>query len=109
MKFKDNLNCVQCELNNWDYDKDGLMFPIAYELAFKFYGTDVTAYVTTRELQKESAYVEFSRVETDGDLLSSFEELFEDNEFKSKVENICKDCWEDNLNSGDYDYKGVKL
>ena len=22
MKFKDNLNCVHCELNNWGYDKN---------------------------------------------------------------------------------------
>ena len=22
MKFKDNLDCVYCELNNWDYDED---------------------------------------------------------------------------------------
>lgn len=107
MKFKDNLNCVQCELNNWDYDKDGLMFPIAYELTFKFHETDVTAYVTTKELQNDSPYVEFSRVETDGDLLESFESVFENNEFKGKVRTICKNCWEDNLNSGDYDYKGL--
>ena len=46
MKFKDNLYCVNCELIHWDYDKDGQKFPISYELTFKFYGTDVIAYIT---------------------------------------------------------------
>ncbi len=109
MKFKDNLKCINCELSNWDYDKDGLTFPIAYELTFKFYGTDVIANVTTKELQKDSLYVEFVSVETDGDLSESFKDVFEANEFKGKVKTICKNCWENNLNSNGYDYKGLKL
>jgi len=109
MKFKDNLNCVHCELNNWDYDKDGLMYPIAYELAFKFYGTDVTACITAEELQNDAEGA-FASVETDGELLTSFEEVFEDNDyFRDKVREVCKECWDDNLNSNDYDYQGLKL
>ena len=106
MKFKENLVCVHCELNNWDYDKDGLQYPISYELTFKFYGTDIIAYVTTDELCCDSEYVEFAAVETTGDLLASFEQMFENNEFKDKVEAVCKECWENSLNSNDYDYKG---
>ena len=109
MKFKNNLNCVHCELNEWDYDKNGLMYPVAYELTFKFYGTDVTAYIEASELQNDAEGA-FASVETDGELLTSFEEVFEDHDyFKDKVREVCKECWEDNLNSNDYDYQGLKL
>ena len=106
MKFKNNLNCVHCELNNWDYDKDGQRFPISYELAFKFYGTDVTAYITSDELQNGGPYVEFAFIETDGELLDSFERVFENNEFQDKVCKVCEDCWNDCLDSNGYNYKG---
>ena len=108
MKFKDNLNCIHCELNNWDYDKDGLKYPIAYELTFKFYGTTITAYITTSELQ-EDAEGTFASVETDGDLLASFEEVFELNDnFIDKLRKVCQECWENDLDSNDYDYQGLK-
>lgn len=106
MKFKDNLNCVHCELNNWNYDKDGQKFPISYELTFKFYGTDVTAYITDYELQNGGPYVEFASIETDGELLDSFERVFENNEFRDKVCKVCEDCWNDCLDSNGYNYKG---
>ena len=109
MKFKDNLTCVHCELNNWDYDSEGCKYPIAYELAFKFYGTDVTAYIKAEELQNDAEGA-FVSVETNGELLSSFEEVFEDNDFfKNKVRKVCENCWEDELDSNDYDYQGLKL
>lgn len=108
MKFKDNLNCVYCGLNNWGYDKNDQKFPVSYELAFKFYGTDIIAYVTADELRCDSKYVEFASIETNGDLLASFEQLFENNEFKDKVETVCKKCWDNSLNSNGYDYKGIQ-
>ena len=106
MKFKDNLYCVHCELNYWDYDEDGQKFPISYELTFKFYGTDVTAYITTEELQNEEPYVHFADIETYGELLESFEQVFENNEFRDKICKVCEDCWNDWLDSTDYNYKG---
>jgi hypothetical protein len=107
MKFKNNLNCIHCELNNWDYDKDGLKYPIAYELTFKFYGTIITAYITTNKLQEDGT---FASVETDGDLLASFEEVFELNDnFIDKLRKVCQECWENELDSNDYDYQGLKL
>jgi hypothetical protein len=107
MKFKDNLNCIHCELNNWDYDDDCLKYPIAYELTFKFYGTTITAYISAEELQEDGT---FAKIETDGELLASFEEVFEDHDyFKDKVRKVCKDCWENELDSNDYDYQGLKL
>lgn len=106
MKFKDNLHCVHCELVNWNYDKDDKKFPILYELTFKFYGTDVTACITTKELQNGGPYVRFAIVETDGELLESFEEVFEDNKFRDKVCKVCENCWNNNLDSNDYNYKG---
>lgn len=109
MKFKDNLTCVHCELNNWDYDNNGSRFPIAYELTFKFYGTDVTAYINAEELQNDAEGT-FASVETNGELLSSFEEVFEEHDyFKDKVRKVCRDCWEDELDSTNYDYQGIKL
>ena len=106
MKFKDNLYCVHCELIHWDYDENDRKFPISYELTFKFYGTDVTAYITSEELQNERPYVEFVSIETNGELLESFEKVFENNEFRDKVCKVCEDCWNDCLDSNDYNYKG---
>ena len=109
MKFKDNLNCTNCELFNWDYDKDGLMYPIVYELAFKFYGTDVIVRIRAEELQNDAEGT-FDSMETDGELLTSFEEVMDDhNYFRDKVKEVCKKCWEESLDSNDYDYKGLKL
>ena len=109
MKFKENLTCVHCELNNWDYDSNGGRFPIAYELTFKFYGTDVTAYINAEELQNDAEGT-FASVETNGELLSSFDEVFEEHDyFKDKVRKVCKDCWENELDSTNYDYQGIKL
>lgn len=106
MKFKDNLHCVHCELNNWNYDENDQKFPISYELTFKFYGTDVTACITAEELQNGEHYVRFAIVETDGELLESFEEVFEDNEFRDKVCKVCENCWNNSLDSNTYNFKG---
>ena len=109
MKFKDNLNCIHCELNNWDYDEDDIKYPIAYELTFKFYGTDITAYIKAEELQSNAEGI-FCSIETAGELLTSFEEVFEDHDyFRDKVNKVCKDCWEDELDSNGYNYQGLKL
>ena len=106
MKFKDNLYCINCELIHWAYDENGRKFPISYELTFTFYGTDVTACITTEELQNGEHYVRFAIVETDGELLESFEEVFEDNEFRDKVCKVCEDCWNNSLDSNTYNFKG---
>ena len=106
MKFKDNLYCINCELIHWDYDENGKQFPISYGLTFTFYGTDVTAYITTKELQSKEPYVEFAVIETDRELLESFEQVFENNEFLYKVCKVCEDCWNNCLDNTDYNYKG---
>lgn len=106
MKFIDNLYCVYCELIHWDYDENGRKFPISYELTFRFYDTDVIAYITTEELQNGGLYVHFAIIETNGELLESFEEVFENNEFRDKVCKVCENCWNDCLDSNNYDYKG---
>ena len=106
MKFKDNLYCINCELIHWGYDENGRKFPISYELTFTFYGTDVTACITTEELQNGEHYVRFAIVETDGELLESFEEVFEDNKFRDKVCKVCENCWNNSLDSNTYNFKG---
>ena len=106
MKFKDNLNCINCELIYWNYDKDGQKFPISYELTFKFYDADVIAYITIEELQNGGPYVKFASIETYGETLDNFEQVFENNEFRDKVCKVCEDCWNDCLDSNDYNYKG---
>ena len=106
MKFIDNLYCVYCELIHWDYDENGRKFPISYELTFRFYDTDVTACITIEELQNGGHYVRFAIVETDGELLESFEKVFENNEFRDKVCKICENCWNNSLDSNNYNYKG---
>jgi predicted Ser/Thr protein kinase len=108
MKFKDNLDCIRYELIHWDYDQDGLRLPISYGLTFKFYGTEVTAYINADELQ-DDAEGTFAQVETDGELLASFEEVFENNNyFRDKVRKVCQECWEEELDSNDYNYQGLK-
>ena len=106
MKFIDNLNCINCELIHWNYDKDDHKFPISYELTFKFYGTDVTAYITSEELQNKGSYIKFASIETNEELLDSFEQVFENNEFRDKVCKVCENCWNDCLDSNNYNYKG---
>ena len=108
-KFKDNLYCIHCELVGWDYDENGRQFPILYRLTFKFYGIDAIAYVTTKELQNGGPYVHFDIIDINGELLESFEQVFENNEFKDKVCKVCEDCWNDWLDSDNYNYKGVLL
>ena len=109
MKFKENLECTYVELFSWDYDKDGLRYPTSYELVFKFYGTTVTAHIEASELREDAEGV-FCFAETDGELLTSFEEVFEDNDyFKDKVKEVCKKCWEDELDTNDYDYQGYEV
>ena len=105
MKFIDNLYCVYCELIHWDYDENDRKFPISYELTFRFYDTDVIAYITTEELQNGGPYVHFAIIETNGELLESFEEVFEDNEFRDKVCKVCENCWNNSLDSNTYNFK----
>ena len=106
MKFKDNLYCINCELVGWDYDENGRQFPILYKLTFKFYGTDVIAYITIEELQNGGPYVKFASIETYGETFDNFEQVFENNEFRDKVCKVCENCWNGNLDSNDYNYKG---
>ena len=109
MKFKENLECAYVELFSWDYDKDGKRFPTMYELFFNFYGTEVIARIKVSELH-DSAEGTVCYKESNGELLTSFEEVFEDNDyFKDKVRKVCKKCWENELGSNDYDYQGFKL
>jgi hypothetical protein len=103
MKFKDNLECIHCELNMWDYDDYGGQYPLAYQLTFKFYGTIVTAWINVSELQTGG----FASVETDGELLASFDEVFENhNYFIDKIRKVCKECWENVLDNIHYDFEG---
>ena len=105
-KFKDNLYCINCELVGWNFDENGRQFPILYKLTFKFYGIDAIAYVTTKELQNGGPYVHFDIIDITGDLFDSFEKIFENYEFRDKVCKVCENCWNNNLDSNDYNYKG---
>ena len=105
-KFKDNLYCIRCELVGWNFDENGRQFPILYGLTFKFYGIDAITYVTTKELQNGGPYVHFDIIDITGDLFDSFEKIFENYEFRDKVCKVCENCWNNNLDSNDYNYKG---
>ena len=108
MKFKENLECTFCELYSWDYDENGYRYPTIYELVFEFYGTKITAWINATELQDNSEGA-FSQIETNGELLTSFEEVFDDyDNFKDKVREVCKKCWEEELDTNDYNYQGLK-
>lgn len=108
MKFKDNLECTYHELYSWDYDEGGFMYPSIYELVFEFYGTRITAWIRAEELQDDAGCA-FCQVETSGELLASFEEVFENNDnFRDKLKAECKKCWEEELDTNEYNYQGLK-
>jgi len=70
--------------------------PIEYVLNFKFQGEDVLAKLTTTNLSNfiYGTELEPYYVQTPSDLLSSFENEFNNDEFCEKVCDYCKNLWE---------------
>ena len=108
MKIKKGLTCVDCELHHWDFDSEGNKYPISYVLHCKFHKTDVFAVIHTSELQSISEFVKFEYVNTNSDLLASFEDVFLVNDLKDVIRSICRKCWNSELDSIVYDYLGFK-
>ena len=106
VELREHLICTNVELNNWDYDDDGMKYPKAYTLAFRFHGVQVTATLSTGDLFEGD--IKFGTVECDGDLLASFEDVFEQNDFTVEISNLCEGCWKDEEEESKYNFVGDK-
>ena len=108
VELKENLYCTHVELNNWDYDEEDQMRPITYELSFRYYGVEVSAFISIIRLQKHE--VDFSMVECDGDLMESFENLFCDSgKLCEKIFELCKKHWDEvEGKDSEYNFDGTR-
>ena len=108
VELKENLYCTHVELNNWDYDREDQMRPLIYELSFRYYGVEVSAYISIIRLQNQE--VDFSRVECDGGLLESFINLFRDSdELGVKIFELCKRHWDEvEGKESEYEFDGTR-
>lgn len=108
VELKENLYCTHVELNNWDYDEEDQMRPITYELSFRYYGVEVSAYLTTESLKDKR--LDFSMVECASDLLASFEDIFISSNFlDDKIFELCKKHWDEvEGKESEYEYDGTR-
>lgn len=108
VELKENLYCTHVELNNWDYDEEDQKRPITYELSFRYYGVEVSAYLTTESLKDKR--VDFSMVECASDLLASFEDIFISSNFlDDKIFELCKKHWDEvEGKDSEYNYDGTR-
>lgn len=108
VEMKEDLYCTHVGLDNWDYDEEDQKRPINYELHFRYYGVEVSAYISTKKLQMSE--LDFSMVECDGDLLESFENLFRDNgELREKIFELCKKHWDEvDGKESEYNFDGTR-
>lgn len=90
------------ELNNWGYEEvedeeeyDSIPFPKCFELTFKFYDCEFTAYFSQKNIEKDS--FEPISLEGDGDLFDSFNQKMEDEEFKDDIKTACEKIWKESL------------
>ena len=109
VELKENLYCTHVELNNWDYDEEDQMRPITYELSFRYYGVEVSAYLTTESLKDKR--LDFSMVECASDLLASFEDIFISSNFlDDKIFELCKKHWDEvEGKDSEYEFDGTRL
>lgn len=107
VELKENLYCTHVELNNWDYDEEDQKRPITYELSFRYYGVEVSAYLTTESLKDKR--LDFSMVECASDLLASFEDIFISSNFlDDKIFELCKKHWDEvDGKDSEYNYDGT--
>lgn len=108
VELKENLYCTHVELNNWDYDEEDQKRPITYELSFRYYGVEVSAYLTTESLKDKR--LDFSMVECASDLLASFEDIFISSNFlDDKIFELCKKHWDEvEGKDSEYNYDGTR-
>lgn len=108
VELKENLYCTHVELNNWDYDEEDQKRPITYELSFRYYGVEVSAYLTTESLKDKR--LDFSMEECASDLLASFEDIFISSNFlDDKIFELCKKHWDEvEGKDSEYNYDGTR-
>ena len=108
VELKENLYCTHVELNNWDYDEEDQKRPITYERSFRYYGVEVSAYLTTESLKDKR--LDFSMVECASDLLASFEDIFISSNFlDDKIFELCKKHWDEvEGKDSEYNYDGTR-
>ena len=82
-----NILLVCGELNNWGYKEiedseeyDSIPFPKCFELTFKFYDCEFTAYFSQKNIEKDN-----------------FNQKMEDEEFKDDIKAACEKIWKESL------------
>lgn len=94
VEIKENLICTQVSVHDWKYDEEDEMYPVLYELDFRYYDTEISAYLSTVRLQKQELV--FDMIEGEGDLLNAFEDILHFNvELGNKIYELCKKCWDE--------------
>lgn len=109
VELEENLYCTHVELNYWDYDEEDQKRPITYELSFRYYGVEVSAFLNTESIIDKE--VDFSMVECAGDLLASFENIFSSSNFlDDKIFELCKKHWDEvEGKDSEYEFDGTRL
>lgn len=110
-QLNENVIINQVELNNWKYDEDGFMIPVAYDVNMTFYGHEYQFYFTTDDLQRSEYWgLENSGCEGYPPLFDSADSYFEDNEKEADalmklMEEEWENYWRDD---SPYNYMGIK-
>ena len=97
-----NILLVCGALNNWGYKEvdyneeyDSIPFPKYFELTFRFYDCEFTAYFSQKNIEKDS--FEPILLEGEGDLFDSFNQKMEAEEFKDDIKTACETIWTESL------------
>lgn len=109
IKLSQNLSIKSGQIFNYDYDPEGLMYPIMYELLFDFHGKEYAGHFSPTHL-RESKNFRFASLTGDSELFDSFMEQIEDGRYFEQISSYCKAIWEgeDEEYTAVYDYTGEK-
>ena len=97
-----NVLLVCGDLNNRGYKEvddseeyDSIPYAKCFELTFKFYDCDFTAYFSQSNIEKDC--FEPISLEGSGDLFDSFNQKMEDEEIKDDIKTACETIWTESL------------
>lgn len=111
VRIKDYLYITDDDINNFDIEIDNgkeVYIPKSYQLWFRYHDTDITAAFTINDLRKakDGNILDSSYSETEGDLLTSFEEQLEEDEVIDSILECIEHLWNKTFTNNKYDYLG---
>lgn len=107
-----NIKITSGELNNWGHDGESNEFPTSYLLEVKFHDDRFVAAFTTKDLKatQNGETLNSFYIESESDLLESFESKLEDEDVTKDILAYCEKIWKDYYgNNGVYNYLGEKI